>query len=517
MSAPTFDLGKLHGGLRLRGHKSASTAQSIQVAPIPDQLVLPITQHVGDQAQPVVGIGEHVLKGQLIAATEGSLGAPVHASSSGQVVAIEPWPVSRRYGDPAPCIVIECDGEDKAVAAVESSLPYDQLAPAELLHKILQGGIVGLGGAVFPTAQKLMQARTCELDYLIINGVECEPYISCDDMLMREYAREILGGAKILMHALQLSQCYIAVESDKPEAIRRLAETMAELDDDRLVLKQVPTIYPSGGEDQLVQLVTNREVPSTGLPTDVGCLVQNVGTASAIYDWVVSNEPLISRITTITGDGVAAPMNVEARIGTTIADIVSVAGGYADHAEQLIVGGPMTGKSVTSDRVPLVKATNCILVLSEAWQSGPELPCIRCGECAAVCPVQLLPQQLFWYACADDEKNLRSHGLIDCIECGCCDLVCPSHIPLTADFRQAKGRIREMADEKSRAERARQRFEARNERLEHDQQERELQLSQQKNVAKAAGPAAIAEILKRKQDSTTSQSNSQDPNTQDED
>jgi electron transport complex protein RnfC len=167
--------------------------------------------------------------------------------------------------------------------------------------------------------------------------------------------------------------------------------------------------------------------------------------------------------------------------------------------------------------VPLVKATNCILVLSEAWQSGPELPCIRCGECAAVCPVQLLPQQLFWYACADDEKNLRSHGLIDCIECGCCDLVCPSHIPLTADFRQAKGRIREMADEKSRAERARQRFEARNERLEHDQQERELQLSQQKNVAKAAGPAAIAEILKRKQDSTTSQSNSQDPNTQDED
>ena len=517
MSAPTFDLGKLHGGLRLRGHKSASTTQSIQVVPIPDQLVLPITQHVGDPAQPVVGIGEHVLKGQLIATTEGSLGAPVHASSSGHVVAIEPWPVSRRHGDPAPCIVIECDGEDKAVAVAGSSLPYDQQAPVELLQKILQGGIVGLGGAVFPTAQKLMQARTCELDYLILNGVECEPYISCDDMLMREYAREILGGAKILMHALQLSQCYIAVESDKPDAIRRIAEVMTELDDDRLVLKQVPTIYPSGGEDQLVQLVTNREVPSTGLPTDVGCLVQNVGTASAIYDWIVGNEPLISRITTITGDGVAAPMNVEARIGTTVADIVSFAGGYADRAEQLIIGGPMTGKSVTNDRVPLVKATNCILVLSEVQQTGAELPCIRCGDCAAVCPVQLLPQQLFWYACADDEKNLRSHGLIDCIECGCCDLVCPSHIPLTADFRQAKGRIREMADEKSRAERARQRFEARNERLEHDEEQRELQLSQQKDVAKVAGPAAIAEILKRKQDSTTAQSNLQDPDMQDKD
>ena len=499
MSAPTFDLGKLHGGMRLRGYKSNSTAQPIQMVPIPTQLVLPITQHVGDPAQPIVEIGEHVLKGQLIAVSDGSLGAPVHASSSGHVVAIEPWPVSRRHGDNAPCIVIDCDGEDKTFDNDESQVPFDQLTADDLLHKILQGGIVGLGGAVFPTAQKLMQARTCELDYLILNGVECEPYISCDDMLMREHAVEVVGGARILMHALQLEQCYIAVESDKPDAMRRLAEVMTELADDRLVLKQVPTIYPSGGEDQLVQLVTNREVPSGGLPSDVGCLVQNVGTATAIYDWIVGNKPLISRITTVTGEGVANPMNVEARLGTTVADIIHFAGGYTPRAEQMIIGGPMTGKSVTNDRVPLVKATNCILVLSEGQLAKPELPCIRCGDCAAVCPVQLLPQQLFWHACADDEKGLRSHGLTDCIECGCCDLVCPSHIPLTADFRQAKGRIQEMADEKSRAERARQRFEARNERLEHNKDEREQELSQQKGVAKAAGPAAIAEILRRKQ------------------
>jgi electron transport complex protein RnfC len=503
MSAPTFDLGKLHGGMRLRGHKTASTAQAIQRVPLPTQLILPITQHVGDPAQPIVGIGERVLKGQLIAESEGSLSAPVHASSSGHIVAIEPWPVSRRHGDNAPCIVIECDGKDEAVAAVEPPTSFDQLPPDALLHKILQGGIVGLGGAVFPTAQKLMQARTCKLDYLILNGVECEPYISCDDMLMREYASAIVGGAQILMHALQLSQCYIAVESDKPDAIRRLAEILTEIDDDRLVVKQVPTIYPSGGEDQLVQLVTNREVPSAGLPTDVGCLVQNVGTAAAIHNWIVRNEPLISRITTVTGDGVAAPMNVEARIGTTVADIVSFAGGYTDQADQLIIGGPMTGKAVTNDRVPLVKATNCILVLEEGHEPEPEMPCIRCGECAAVCPVQLLPQQLFWYACADDEKKLREHGLIDCIECGCCDLVCPSHIPLTADFRQAKGRIREMADEKSRAERARQRFEARSERLENDLEKRERELSEQKHAARSAGPAAIAEILKRKQARST--------------
>ena len=499
MSAPTFDLGKLHGGLRLEAHKKVSTSSPIVQIPVPQQLVLPITQHSGDPAQPTVGIGEQVLKGQLIAAAEGSLGAPVHASSSGKVVAIEPWPVARRYGDTAPCIVIETDGKDRPVEKNAAAPAYDSLSPDVLLSTILQGGIVGLGGAVFPTAQKLMQAITCELEYLVLNGVECEPYISCDDMLMREYAREVLGGAQILLHALGVDTCFVAVESDKPEALQRLGEVLAELDDERLVLKQVPTIYPSGGEDQLVQLVANREVPSGGLPTDVGCLVQNVGTAAAIYDWIQHYKPLISRVTTVTGDGVATPVNVEARLGTTVADIVAHIGGYNDRAERLIIGGPMTGKSVSTDRVPLDKATNCILVMSEPQAAGEEMPCIRCGDCAAVCPVQLLPQQLFWYACADDEAKLRSYGLTDCIECGCCDLVCPSHIPLTFDFRMAKARIRELADEKARAERARQRFEARNERLEKEREERDAELARQKESAKQAGADAIAEIMKRRQ------------------
>ena len=500
MSAPTYDLGRFRGGLRLRGHKSISTAQPIRISPVPERLALPITQHVGDPARPVVGIGERVLKGQLIAAAEGSLGAPIHASSSGRIVAIEPWPVSRQYGDNAPCIIIECDGDDRAVDAKKSQPPFDQIPPDVLLQKILQGGIVGLGGAVFPTAHKLVQARTCELDHLILNGVECEPYISCDDVLMREYAAEVIGGAQILMHALQLERCQIAVESDKPEALHRLAEVIGELDDDRLVLRQVPTIYPSGDEDQLVQLLTCREVPSGGLPTDAGCLVQNVGTAAAIYDWIVNDEPLVSRITTITGDGVTAPINVKARIGTTVADIIEFVGGYTDLAGHLIIGGPMTGKSVSNDRVPLVKATNCILVMSESPATGPQLACIRCSDCASACPMQLLPQQLFWYASADDEKGLLKYGLTDCIECGCCDLVCPSRIPLTADFRRAKGRMRESADKTARAERARQRFEARNQRLERERHAREQQLSRQKEVAKATGPAAIADILKRKQD-----------------
>lgn len=498
MSAPTYDLGKLNGGLRLPGHKSESTAQGIQDVPVPAQLILPITQHVGDAAQPIVAIGERVLKGQKIATADGTLSAPVHASSSGTIVAIEPWPVARRNGETAPCIVIECDGKDEALPASDKRQDYRDIAPEDLLAEILRGGIVGLGGAVFPTAQKLMQARTCEIDHLLLNGVECESYISCDDMLMRECAAEVISGAQILMHALQVDVCFIAVESDKPDAIHNLGDALAAVDDARIIIKQVPTIYPSGGEDQLVQLVTNREVPSRGLPSDVGCLVQNVGTAAAIHDWIIDGQALISRVTTVTGDGVNQPMNVRARIGTTIEDIVRFTGGYSDRAKQLIIGGPMTGNSVTTDRVPVVKATNCILVSSETPSAGPELPCIRCGECAEVCPIQLQPQQLFWYACADDEVKLREFGLIDCIECGCCDVVCPSHIPLTADFRVAKGRIRELADEKARAARARLRFEARNDRLRRERVEREHELSEQKESAKIAGPAAIAEILKRK-------------------
>ena len=418
MSAPTFDLGTMHGGLRMPRRKDKSNKQAILHVPVPDQLVIPITQHVGDPAHPVVGIGERVLKGQLIAESDGHISAPVHASSSGKVVAIEPWPVSRRFGENAPCIVIECDGEDRAIELSEAITPFESMDQETLFQKILQGGIVGLGGAVFPTAQKLMHASITPLEHLVLNGVECEPYISCDDMTMREHAREILGGAQILMHALGVQHCFVTVESDKPEAIHALADAMTELQDDRIALKQIPTIYPSGAEDQLVQLVTNKEVPSGGLPTDVGCVVQNVGTAVAVYRWISEGEPLISRITTVTGDGIAAPTNVSARIGTTIADIVNCVGGYTDKVHHLVMGGPMTGRAVCTDRIPLVKATNCILVMSDEEKFDNEKPCIRCGDCASVCPVQLLPQQLFWYACADNEAKLRNYGLMDGIECG---------------------------------------------------------------------------------------------------
>ncbi|MCB1845607.1 MAG: electron transport complex subunit RsxC [Halioglobus sp.] len=501
MSAATFDLGKLHGGLRLPGEKRVSATGAIIRLPLPRQLILPLAQHVGEPAQPIVGIGERVLKGQLVAEADGDISAPIHASSSGKIIAIEPWPVSRRLGDKAPCITIECDGEDRAVIAAQPVQAFRSMDRDTLLLQILRGGIVGLGGAVFPTAQKLKQALTGPLDYLILNGVECEPYISCDDMLMREFGDEVVRGAQVLMHALSIDSCFLVIESDKAKALASIGVALAELNDPRIVLKQVPTIYPSGGEDQLVQLVANREVPSRGLPSDVGCVVQNVGTAAAVHRWINLGEPLISRITTVTGEGIRQPCNVMARIGTPLADVAAAAGGYNDHATALVIGGPMTGKSISTDQVPLVKATNCVLVLAEIPETGKESPCIRCGECAVVCPVQLLPQQLFWYAAADDEAKLREHGLVDCIECGCCDLVCPSHIPLTADFRQAKARVQEQADEKARAERARLRFELHNERLQREKREREHELATQKRNAQQAGPDAIRDVLLRAQES----------------
>ncbi len=495
--AATYDLGPWYGGLRLPAEKAQATAQPIREVPVPERLVLPLAQHSGDPAQPVVDVGDRVLRGQLLAAADGLLSAPVHASSSGTVAAFQSWPVSRRFGENAPCIIVECDGRDEAVDMAAAAVDYERMQPDALLRRILEGGIVGLGGAVFPTAQKLMQARSMPLDTLIVNGTECEPCISCDDMLMRESPGEVLGGARILLHALGIDKCLVVLESDKPQALHAMAEALSELGDERIVLKQVPSIYPSGGEDQVVQLVQRIEVPSGGLPTDVGCLVQNVGTVAAVWRWICRGEPLISRVTTVTGDGVAHPMNVRARLGTTVADVIEFTGGYAERASHLIIGGPMTGKSVTTDRVPVVKATNCILVLSRPVPVGDEKPCIRCGECAVVCPVVLQPQELYWYTLADNPQRLRELGLRDCIECGCCDLVCPSHIPLVSYFRRAKARILELAAEKERAERARRRFESRSQRLEIEERKRREDLAQQKLSAIHAGPEDIRAMVER--------------------
>jgi len=501
VTAPTYDLGKLHGGLRLQSKKAASTGEPIFDIPVPAQLILPITQHVGDPAHPIVGIGERVLKGQLIAEQEGSLGAPVHASSSGKIVAIEPWPVSRRNGDNAPCIVIECDGNDRAIERAEAASEFLALPPEVLLAQIMQGGIVGLGGAVFPTAQKLMQARTCEIEYLLLNGVECEPYISADNALLIERSDQVLLGAAIMLRALDCDECLVAVKADMTEARAAVQEAIDALGDDRISMVVVPAFYPAGGERQLIELITGKEVQAGGLPWDVGVVCQNVGTVAAVAKFFGAGEPLISRIVTVTGNGVGAPANVEVMIGTPISDLVEFAGGYTDAAAGLVMGGPMMGFSLPHDQLPVTKATNCILVADQAEldPSVREMPCIRCGECARACPATLMPQQLLALARGPDYAALESQGLQDCIECGCCDYVGPSYIPLTSRFIEAKQGLWENHLVAQRSERALHRYEARGKRLERRERDRGNELQRQVDEIGAAGEIDAEALRQLKQ------------------
>ena len=339
--------------------------------------------------------GEMVLKGQMIARAHGYVSVPVHASSSGTVVDISEQAVPHPSGLRAPCVVIETDGCDAAAADLLSGDPA-RLDPSELRNRIRAAGIVGLGGAGFPSFIKLNPGPTRPIHTLLINGAECEPYISCDDRLMRERPERVIGGACILRHALHAQHCVIAVEDNKPEAIAALRAAIAAKGDARIEVVVVPTIYPSGGEKQLIKILTGQEVPSQGLPADVGIVCHNPGTAAAVQRALMDGEPLISRIVTVTGEGVANPGNLEVRIGTSIADVIAACGGYTPAAHRLLMGGPMMGFALGSDEVPIVKTSNCLLVASQAELPLPPepLPCIRCGACADACPADLLPQQL---------------------------------------------------------------------------------------------------------------------------
>ncbi|MEM7612406.1 MAG: electron transport complex subunit RsxC [Pseudomonadota bacterium] len=508
-SAATENLYKLPGGIRLPGFKAQSATGEVHEVAVPAELIISLRQHAGTAALPRVGVGDHVFKGQVVARADGQFSANVHASSSGTVTAIEPRPVPGRAADSAPCIVIATDGKDQALDTLAPiTNPFAESAES-LLEAIGEAGIVGLGGAAFPTLPKMRQAIGSDIDTLILNGVECEPYISCDDALMRTAATDILYGARIMIKALGLTQCFVGIESDKPEAWNAFVEA-AQIDgDDRLHPVMIPTVYPSGGEDQLVYLMTGREVPSQGFPSDRGVLVHNVGTAAAVAEFALTGMPMISRIVTVTGDGIAQPGNYRVRFGTPISDVAGAAGGYTERAKRLIMGGPMTGVSLTNDAMPVTKACNCLLITGPAIQTSkePERPCIRCGECARICPVRLQPQQLHRSFISDDGEQLEALGLVDCIECGCCDLVCPSHIPLTQSFREAKQRRRMEVYERERAERARERFETRQQRDADREQQSAAAIQQIKD---RANRDSIAQILARKQSSSAADDKDKD-------
>ena len=484
MSAPR--LWRFHGGLKLDSRTARAAAEPIGSVPLPPQLVLPLSQHVGQPAEPIVSPGERVLRGQPIARPSGYVGAKVHASSSGTVAEIASHPVPHPSGLSAPCIVIETDGRDEAWDGYEPLPDYAALTGPELRARVRAAGVVGLGGAAFPTAVKLGAGSGLKL--LILNGAECEPYICCDELLLRERAGEVLAGAQVLLHALSISRCIIAIEDDKPLALAALEGAIRDAGDPRIEAVTVPAIYPEGGERQLIKVLTGEEVPARGVPPDIGYLCQNVGTAAAVARAVLRGEPLISRIVTVTGEGVARPRNLEVRLGTPIAALVEACGGYTGQAAHLLMGGAMMGFPLADDSLPVIKGTNCIVAASRAEirPRAPAMPCIRCGECAEVCPAQLLPQQLYWHARSDDLEPLDEHHLFDCIECGCCDLACPSQIPLTQYFRYAKTELWARQRDRVRSDLARERFESRRERIEAEQEARKKRLEEKARAAEEA-------------------------------
>ncbi|MBT8040303.1 MAG: electron transport complex subunit RsxC [Xanthomonadales bacterium] len=489
-----------HGGLRLRHHKTISCEHPLERTPLPQRLYVPLLQQSGREAEPVVGEGQQVLKGETIGRFRQWGSGCVHAPTSGVVSAIIKHPISHPSGMEGRCVVIRPDGLDTWIEP-EPADNWQDLSPEELLRRIRESGIVGLGGAMFPTAFKVSDARNKGIHTLILNGSECEPYISCDEMLMREQPDSIVLGARILQRAVGAERTIIAIEDQMGAVHHALRDAVGRSGADAIDVIKVITLYPEGAEKQLIQVLTGLEVPSGGRPADLGLLCQNVATATAVARAVVEGKPLVERIVTVTGNGIRRPRNVLTAIGTPIADVVEQAGGYAPGAARLVLGGPMMGFPLANDRNPVTKAANCILVLTEKDLVAPqgELPCIRCGECAAACPARLLPQQLNRFIRAGRWTETADAGLADCIECGCCDIVCPSHIPLVEWFRFGKSHLRERAEERARADLARRRFEAREERLDRQKKERKQRIAEKKKALRDSRVSRdrIAEAIAR--------------------
>lgn len=497
MNSAAFPIHDFHGGIHPPENKAQSTSLPIEQAPLPERLVIQVSQPGYREPELLVMKGDQVRKGQVIARGKQSMGVVYHASSSGTVIDISEQAVPNASGIPDLCVTIETDGRDEWIDHQGCKDPT-ALDPQDLLERIADAGINGLGGAGFPTHIKLNHQDN-RIRTLIINACECEPYITADDMLMRERAGEILQGVRLLMQLVSPQRCLIGIEDNKPQAIAAMQDALREADDSIHVVT-VPTKYPSGAEKQLIHLLTGLEIPSGSLPAQQGILCQNVGTAWAIARAIHHGEPLVSRITTCTGAALATPRNLEVLIGTPMNTLMAHCGIDREQCSRFIMGGSLMGVNLDRDDVPVLKISNCIIATTgaELPLPGPAQACIRCGMCAEACPVSLLPQQLYWFARSREHDKAREHNLFDCIECGACAYVCPSNIPLVQYYRAAKGEIRDEMAKHQRAEMSQKRYEFHQERVarekaRQEQRRRERAALARKNRATTEGKAADAQ------------------------
>lgn len=473
---------KFKGGVKPDTNKTPSVSEPIGIAPMPALLIVPLHQSIGGVPNPLVNAGDRVLKGQRIGNPDKWVSSAVHAPTSGTVLAVEERVASHPSGLPTLSVVIEPDGRDEWIE--RTPLDYNTLEPERVREILRDSGVVGLGGAVFPSHAKLTAAKSVAMENLVINGAECEPFMTCDDLLMRERGEEIVRGIGIFRDLLSPKRVLIGIEDNKPEAVAAMKAAVEKVGEDFSVIA-VPTRYPAGGAKQLIRVLTGKEVPASKRSPEMGVQCFNVATAYTAWRAIAHGEPVLSRIVTVTGN-VERPRNWEILLGTPLKDVLALGQPKPDTSRYLM-GGPMMGFEMPSLEAPIVKASNCIIAGSSAMfpPQPPEMPCIRCGACAEACPHELQPFEMYWFSRAKNFGKTQEYNIFDCIECGCCSYVCPSHIPLVQYFRFSKSEIWSREREKNMADAAKARFELRNERDEREKAEKAARL------AKAAAAKSV--------------------------
>jgi len=435
-----------HGGVHPPEYKELTENCAFETMPLPDEIILPVSQHLGKDASPQVKKGDEVLSGQLVAKAEGFISASIHTSVAGKVISLGKEITAS--GFPKDSIVIKTNGTVGGEKILLSPLNPETITPDEIRARVAEAGIVGQGGAAFPTYVKLSPPRDKLIDVVILNGCECEPYLTRDYRFMIERPDDLISGFKLIMKALGVSRGVIGIESNKPDAIKLLSEKAA--DEKGLEVISLKTKYPQGAEKMLIKAVTGKEVPPGKLPMDVGAVIQNIGTAIAIHDAIVKGEVLTTAALTVSGKGINIPKNLLVPVGTPIQNVIDFCGGVTEDSVKIIVGGPMMGVAQFDLHAPVMKATSGILVLTkDEVVENPETPCLRCGQCVGACPLNLMPTKLARYSQLQKYEEAEGADVTVCMECGTCAYTCPANIPLVQWIRLGKQKVLEMQRERA--------------------------------------------------------------------